>query len=185
MKFAFLLTITILPLLCFSQIDTAFISKLKSLDTANILMIDTSDVPNDGITNKIRQLRKEKTGLSLETLMYIKITEEQQKDTKRPREFYDRLRTEISSGHTSKLLDNCFVNIYRRTFTEAEIDAYCTFIKPQQARNSKESSYPCWLNRPKRLNNFYSLRQKELNSTKDDTPILPPTNTMSMNMNIG
>jgi len=56
MKWAFILSVALLPLQGFSQIDTAFISKLKSLDTANILKLDTSAVPDDALTQKIKAL---------------------------------------------------------------------------------------------------------------------------------
>ncbi len=74
----FILTL-LLPCLSFSQIDTAFISQLKGLDVANILKLDTVAVPNDAFTAKIKELRSEKKGLTLETILKIKITEEQQK----------------------------------------------------------------------------------------------------------
>ena len=162
MKFAFLLTITISPLLCFSQIDTAFISKLKSLDTANILKIDTSTVPEDALTQKIRALRKEKTGLSLETLMFIKISEEQQKSTKRPGDFYDRLKVEISSGHTSKLLDNCFVNIYRRTFTESEIDDLLHFYQTSAGKKFEREFLPLLVESAKAAEQLLQLAAKRI-----------------------
>jgi len=142
MKWAFILAVALFPLQGFSQIDIAFISKLKSLDTANILKLDTSAVPDDALTQKIKALRKEKTGLSLETIMLIKISEEQQKDNKRPHDFYDRLKAEISSGHTSKLLDNCFVNIYRRTFTESEIDDLLHFYQTSAGKKFEREFLP-------------------------------------------
>lgn len=160
MKHIFFILLLISPLLGVSQIDTAFISKLKSLDTTNILLVDTSAVPNDGLTKKIRQLRKEKTGLSLETIMYIKIMEDQQKDKKRPSEFYEQLREEVKTGHTSILLDNCFVNIYRKTFTEPEIDDLLHFYQTSAGKKFEREFLPLLVETAKAAEQLLQLAAK-------------------------
>jgi hypothetical protein len=55
--------------------------------------------------------------------------EEQQKDTVHSKEFYKKLTEDITTGKTSKLLENSLVNIYRRTFTENEIDDLINFFQ--------------------------------------------------------
>lgn len=45
-----------------AQVDTAFLAKLKSIEKTNSLKLDTASVPNDKLTKKIKQLRKEKGG---------------------------------------------------------------------------------------------------------------------------
>ncbi len=60
--------------------------------------------------------------LTLETVLKIKIAEEQQKDTTHSKAYYDALLSDITKGKTSKLIENSLVNLYRRSFTEAEID---------------------------------------------------------------
>ena len=122
MNRAILILAVMIPLSGFSQIDSAFILKLKALDTANILKMDTVTVPNDALTQKIKQLLGEKNGLSVGTILKIKIMEEQQKDTVHSKEFYRKLTEDITTGKTSRLLENSLVNIYRRTFTENEVD---------------------------------------------------------------
>lgn len=117
------------PFISFSQIDTSFIARIKGLDTANVLKLDTAAVPNDALTAKIKDLRKEKKGLNLETILKIKITEEQQKDTSHSKAFYDALLDDVTKGRTSKLIENSLVNLYRRTFTEPEIDELIKFYK--------------------------------------------------------
>ncbi len=119
----------IVPSITFSQIDTSFISKIKSLDTANILALDTAAVPNDGMTKKIKLLRSEKRGLNLETVLRIKLTEQQQKDTTHSKEFYDKLLSEVTTGKTSILIENSLINLYRRNFSEKEIDELISFYK--------------------------------------------------------
>ena len=113
----------------FAQIDSAFIAKIKSLDTADVLKIDTAAVPNDRFTQKIKQLRKERSGLTLETIINLKISEEQAKDTTHSKEFYKQLIEEITNGKTGKLLQNSLINLYRRSFTEQEIDDLIRFYK--------------------------------------------------------
>lgn len=113
----------------FAQVDSAFILKLKSLDTANLLKIDTAAVPNDRLTQKIKQLRKERTGLNIETIINLKISEEQAKDTTHSKEFYTQLQNEVTNGKTAALLNNSLINLYRRTFTEKEIDDLIKFYK--------------------------------------------------------
>ena len=93
-----------MPWLSFSQIDTSFISRLKGLDTANILKLDTTAVPGDAFTAKIKELRSEKKGLNLETILKIKIAEEQQKGTSHSKAYYDALLDDITKGKTSRLI---------------------------------------------------------------------------------
>lgn len=127
MKYILFLCLGILPFLSFSQIDTSFIAKLKALDTANILRRDTLKVPEDGLTSKIRILRKQNRGLTTETIIQLKIHEEQEKDKTHPKEFYTKLLTEVTTGKTGKLIENSIINLYRRTFSEIEIDDLIKF----------------------------------------------------------
>ncbi len=117
------------PIRSFTQMDTAFIAKIKSLDTANILKLDTAAVLNDALTAKIKQLRSEKKGLTLETILKIKLSEEQQKDTSHSKAYYDALVADVTKGKTSKLIENSLINLYRNNFTEQEIDDLIKFYK--------------------------------------------------------
>ena len=114
---------------CYSQIDSALIKRIKALDTADIVKADTVSVPNDSFSKKVRELRSEQKGLTLETILRLKIAEQQQKDTAHSKEFYQKLVDEITTGRTSKLLENSVINIYRRTFTEKELDELISFYK--------------------------------------------------------
>ena len=129
MKHIIAVHIVLIPFLCFSQIDSAFILKLKALDTANILKTDTVAVPTDAFTQKIKQLLGERNGLTVTTILKIKIMEEQQKDTTHSKEFYRKLTEDITMGKTSKLIENSMINIYRRTFTENEVDDLIKFFQ--------------------------------------------------------
>jgi hypothetical protein len=127
-RIALLIALSI-PFVSFSQIDSAFILRLKALDTANILKMDTVTAPNDALTQRIKKLLDEKNGLSVGAILKIKIMDEQQKDTVHSKEFYKKLTEDITTGKTSKLLENSLVNIYRRTFTENEIDELIIFFQ--------------------------------------------------------
>ena len=129
MKLIVLLPALLIPFLSFSQLDSAFILKLKALDTANILKMDTVSVPNDAFTQKIKRLLDEKNGLSVSAILKLKIMDEQQKDTVHSKEFYKKLIEDITTGKTSKFLENSIINIYRRTFTENEIDELISFFQ--------------------------------------------------------
>ena len=112
-----------------AQIDSALIKRIKALDTADMVKTDTVAVPNDSFSKKVRELRSEQKGLTLETILRLKIAEEQQKDTTHSKEFYQKLIDDVTTGRTSKLLENSVVNIYRRTFTEKELDELISFYK--------------------------------------------------------
>ena len=91
--------------------------------------MDTVSVPNDAFTQKIKRLLDEKNGLSVSAILKLKIMDEQQKDTVHSKEFYKKLIEDITTGKTSKLLENSIINIYRRTFTENEIDELISFFQ--------------------------------------------------------
>jgi len=114
---------------CNSQIDSILIKRIKALDTADIVKADTVAVPNDSFSKKVRELRSEQKGLTLETILRLKIAEEQQKDTTHSKEYYQKLIDEVTTGKTSKLLENSVINIYRRTFSEKELDELIAFYK--------------------------------------------------------
>lgn len=119
----------LLPICSIAQMDTAFIAKLKSLDTANMLKLDTATVPNDPLTAKIKQLRSEKKGLTLETIIKMKLAEQQQSNTTHSKDYYDKLMEDVTKGKTSKLIENSLINLYRNNFTEPEIDELIKFYQ--------------------------------------------------------
>ena len=65
----------------------------------------------------------------MSAILKLKIMDEQQKDTVHSKEFYKKLIEDITTGKTSKLLENSIINIYRRTFTENEIDELISFFQ--------------------------------------------------------
>ena len=75
MKHIILIQVILIPFLSFAKIDSAFILKLKAIDTANILKVDTVTVQNDAFTQKRKQLLGEKNGRSVKSILKIKIME--------------------------------------------------------------------------------------------------------------
>jgi hypothetical protein len=129
MKVFLLLFLCLIGQYAFSQIDSGFVKALKALDTANILKTDTLAPPNDAFTKKIKVLRNERKGLTTENIIRMKLMEEQQKDTVHSKEFYTELQREITTGKTGQLLENSYVNLYRKHFTEREVDDLINFYK--------------------------------------------------------
>jgi hypothetical protein len=135
MKPALFITFLLFSIASIAQIDSAFILKLKALDTANTLQADTMALPDDVLTKKIKQLRAERSGgLTTEAVLKIKLAEEQGKDKKHDAAFYKKLEQDITTGHTAQLLENIMINLYRRTFTESEIDELVRFYKTSAAK---------------------------------------------------
>ena len=166
MKLIILLQAMFIPFICFSQIDSAFILKLKALDTANILKTDTVAVPNDALTQKIKQLLGEKNGLTVTAILKIKIMDEQQKDTVHSKEFYRKLMEDITTGKTSKLLENSLINIYRRTFTENEIDELIKFFQTSAGKKMDKEFLLLWVQSLKDGEQLLKLAVKDLEKGK-------------------
>jgi hypothetical protein len=122
-----------------AQVDTAFLLKVKGLDTADLLKLDTLTPPKDALTAKIKTLRAERHGINIDAVIQIKLMEERAKDTVRPAAFYDKLQAELTTGRTGQLLENSIVNLYRRTFNESDLDELIRFYKtPAGKKMDKE-----------------------------------------------
>jgi len=162
MKLSISIFALLVPFISFSQIDTSFLAKLKALDTASTLKSDTISVPDDLLTKKIKLLREQRNGLTTETVLRIKIMEEQQKDTTRSKEFYDKLLEEVTTGKTGKLLDNVLVNLYRRNFTEKEIDELLLFYKTSAGKKMDKEFILLMLQSVKDAEQLLKLAVKKL-----------------------
>lgn len=166
MKFLIILVCILSPFLSTAQIDSSFINKIKSLDTANILKTDTLAAPNDALTQKIKSLIKGKSGLTIETILKIKIAEEQQKDTTHSKEFYSALLEDVTSGKTSKLIENSRINLYRRNFTEPEIDELIRFYKTSAGKKMEQEYILQMVQLVKDSEQLLKIAMKSLETTK-------------------
>jgi hypothetical protein len=165
MKFFFTL-IVVFPLVSFSQIDSSLIMRLKALDTANLIKNDTLAVADDALSTKIKLLRSERRGLTPETIIRIKIMEEQQKDTTHSKEYYNKLLDEVTKGRTSKLIDNSLVNVYRRSFTEKEIDELIAFYKTSAGKKMDKEYLLLLVQSVKDLEQLLKLAVKNITDNK-------------------
>jgi hypothetical protein len=167
MKHSFTLVLFILLFhISFSQIDSSFIAKIKSLDTANVLKMDTAAAPGDALTKKIKQLRTERSGLTIETIIKLKLTEEQQKDTTHTKAFYNQLEAELTTGHTGKLLENSLINLYRRTYTEQEIDELIAFYKTSAGKKMDKEYFIVLVESVKDAEQLIKMAMNKLNKTR-------------------
>ena len=161
-----LVLFTLLFHISFSQIDSSFIAKIKSLDTADVLKMDTAAAPNDAFTKKIKQLRTERSGLTIEAIIKLKLTEEQQKDTAHTKAFYNQLETELTTGHTGKLLENSLINLYRRAYTEQEIDDLIAFYKTSAGKKMDKEYFIVLVESVKDAEQLIKMAMNKLGKTK-------------------
>lgn len=111
-----------------AQIDSGFVARINALNNADLLKEDTLAPPNDGLTKKIRTLFQEHGGIDIQGIIKIKLAEERGKNAGSAARL-DSIEQEFTSGETGRLLEHCLVNIYRRTFSEDEVDELLRFYR--------------------------------------------------------
>ena len=101
---------------------------------------DTTDVPDDKLTQKIKELRNLRGGFNINEAIAFKIEEDRQnKET--PEAELNKIGAFFTSGNGKRLLDNSVIWIYRRRFTEAEINSLLKFYKTS-AGQKMASNFP-------------------------------------------
>ena len=148
----------------FSQIDSAFIARIKALDTANVVRSDTIAVADNELSQKIKLLLSEKRGLTIQAILRLKLMEEQQKDTSHSKEYYNRLLEECTTGNTGKLIENSLINLYSRTFTEQEIDDLINFYKTPAGKKMDQEYLLLLVESVKDLEQLLKLAAKKVES---------------------
>lgn len=88
--------------------------------------------------------------------------EEQQKDTLHSKEFYNKLLEEVTTGRTSKLIENSVINLYRRIFTEKEIDELVRFYKTSAGKKMDDESLLLLVESAKNAEQLLKLAVKNL-----------------------
>ncbi len=144
------------------QLDSAFILKIKSLDTANILKLDTMPVPDDRLTKKIKLLRNERTGLTPEAVINIKLGEEQAKNPSFSKEFFEKLKVNLLEGKGHHLIENSLINLYRRTYSEKEIDQLLKFYKTAAGKKSDRENFFLMIESVKDAEKIMEMTSKSL-----------------------
>jgi hypothetical protein len=167
MKFvAFILSFLLFSFISFAQLDTSFIVKLKALDTLNSLKNDTVAVPDDQLTKKIKSIRSQRKGLTTETVVKMKILEQQEKDNSHSKEFYKQLLDEVTTGKTSKLIENSLINLYRRTFTKKELNQLTRFYKTSAGKKMDKEFILLMLQSVKNAEQLLKLAIADIESKK-------------------
>jgi|SRR5438477_210145 len=164
MKVIFFLMSVSLCLHSFSQIDSAFIAKIKALDTANVVRSDTMSVADNALSKKIKLLMSEKRGLTIQAILQLKLMEEQQKDTSHSKDYYRKLLEECTTGNTGKLIENSLINLYSRTFTEKEIDDLINFYKTPAGKKMDQEYLLLLVESVKDLEQLLKLAAKKVES---------------------
>jgi|GEM_PF-573500 hypothetical protein len=112
-----------------AQNDTSGVTIFQSLFGTNRFIIDSSAVPEDPLTQKIRVLRSERGPINFENVIKFTIRDQQSKDTTRPKEYYDKFLEECQTGNAHRNIENVLINLYRQCFTEEEVDQLVEFYK--------------------------------------------------------
>ena len=90
--------------------------------------IDTSSVPEDRITAKIRELQSIKGVFNINEAISFKLSEED-KENKTPKETLNKLRQSMLHGEGKRWLENAVIHIYRKHFTYNELKKMVKFYK--------------------------------------------------------
>jgi hypothetical protein len=132
MKKSILIVLFLSQLNVFSQDNKETIFKRIS-ETMQTFKIDTSAVPKDKISNKIRELRTLKGGFNINEAMEYKIAEAKSKNEISEVE-YEKLKIFLTEGNGKKWLDNAIIWIYRNHFTYNEIKQLVKFYKTEAGK---------------------------------------------------
>lgn len=102
--------------------------------------MDTTAVPNDNLSKKIRELRNLKGGFNVNEAMEYKIAEARSKNEITEVE-YEMVKKFLLYGNGKKWIDNAVIWIYRKHFTSHEIDVAIRFYKTS-AGKKMASDFP-------------------------------------------
>lgn len=94
---------------------------------------DTSQVPQDKITNKILELRNLRGGFNINEAIGFKLLEDLQKNEITQAQ-YDKLHAYFFVGNGKRNLDNATIWIYRKNFTYKELKHLTKFYKTSAGR---------------------------------------------------
>jgi len=113
----------------FAQSDTATIATFQKIFGTTQFKVDTTAVPEDSLTQKIRLLRKVRGPLNMDIVIKNFIQGQEENDKTHPKEYFDRLLEECQNGNAHRLIENVLINLYKQCFTEQELDQLLLFYK--------------------------------------------------------
>lgn len=126
---AFLVVALLLQAIAFAQTKPAEEHIFERLATEmKEFKPDTTAVPEDKITAKIRELRQLKGGFNIEEALKYKLQEDREKKTMAVEEI-DRFEAFMTTGAGKRWLDNAVIHIYRNHFTYQELKELVAFYK--------------------------------------------------------
>lgn len=119
-----------LSLSCAAQKDSAGTGSVFDRITKEVTayMVDTTAVPEDKITQTIRELRSLRGGFNIQEAIAFKLDEEAHKG-EMPRERIDFLREAFRTGKGREWLDNAVIRIYREHFSYKELRQLVRFYR--------------------------------------------------------
>lgn len=132
MRKQILLLIIGFSIVCISnaQTDSSYIISVFEKITNEIksYKLDTSAVPNDKITKKIKELRQLRGGFNINEAIQFKMGEEEQKN-ETPKSTLAYLKDQFTGGKGKQWLDNAVIHIYRDHFNYKELKQLVKFYK--------------------------------------------------------
>ncbi|MFL5786990.1 MAG: DUF2059 domain-containing protein [Flavisolibacter sp.] len=140
---SYLLAVMLLTAI-FSNAQSDSSSKNKAMSSlAKIIMEvkefkpDTSNVPEDKITRKIRELRNIKGGFNINSVMDFKLEEDASKN-EIPKATLALLKEQFTNGNGKRWLENATIWIYRKEFTYKELKQLTRFYKTDAGKKLSE-----------------------------------------------
>ncbi|HEU0064746.1 MAG TPA: DUF2059 domain-containing protein, partial [Flavisolibacter sp.] len=90
--------------------------------------LDTSSVPDDKITRKIRELRSLRSGFNIDVAVNYKMNEDKD-NNKMSDQSLASLKEQFTNGKGKRWLENAVIWIYRRKFSYHELKRIVKFYK--------------------------------------------------------
>lgn len=101
--------------------------------------VDTSDVPQDELTEEIRRMREAKGGFNINNAILFKIAEDRN-NGKISAEEADKTERFFTTGDGKKWLENAVIRIYRNHFSLEEVKEITKFYQSAAGKKMAESS---------------------------------------------
>ena len=109
---------------------------VKILNEVKSYQIDTSAVPEDKLTRKIRELRSLRNGFNINELIDYKLNEDQ---NKKDSSASKALKEQFTKGNGKRWMDNSVIWIYRRQFSYNEVKKMVKFYRTSAGRKMADA----------------------------------------------
>lgn len=163
MKTSIVILVCLFQLKGFSQKDNPDIFNRIS-ESMKTFKMDTSAVPNDQLSLKIKELRNLKGGFNINEAMEYKLAEAKSKNEISEVE-YQKLKNFLTTGNGRKWLDNSIIWIYRNHLSMEEVDEAIRFYKTS-AGQKMANDFPIIMAQSVKAAETIMAGYKEKNETK-------------------